>query len=474
MKKIVLNPREREIFNKNLFSVSVAADRMFGALFIFQYFLGVVLALVFSPLTWRGDQSAIHPHVFAAVVGGAVISSLPIYLAFWRSGLNANRYVVAIAQMAFSVLLIHLTNGRIETHFHVFVSLAFLAVYRDVRPVLLATVLTALDHLIRGIYWPESVYGVLDATPWRALEHSAWVIFEDVVLFYSISNSLNELKNLTRHQSDQQTTLETIESMIDERTKELEASQKTVIEQQQVLVGSAKMSALGEMAGGIAHEINTPLSLLHMKVEELEDLTQSREFDRLQFFEGTEIIRKTIDRIAKIVKGLKSFARDGKDSPATTIAIDTLVEDTLSLCRERFANHGVSIKIEGVKESGAIQGRAVELSQVLLNLLNNSFDAIKSMEDKWVRIEAQAIENQIVISVTDSGSGIPENVREKMMQPFFTTKKIGEGTGLGLSISRGIAEAHHGKLEIDTKCPNTRFVLTLPREILQNHVGKVS
>src|SRR6185295_14636106 len=104
----------------------------------------------------------------------------------FRPGVASTRYVIAVAQMLWSALLIHLTGGRIETHFHVFGSLAFLAWYRDWKVLMTATVVVASDHMLRGMFWPQSVYGVLNAAPWRTLEHGAWVIFEDIFLLISI------------------------------------------------------------------------------------------------------------------------------------------------------------------------------------------------------------------------------------------------------------------------------------------------
>jgi signal transduction histidine kinase len=107
-------------------------------------------------------------------------------------------------------------------------------------------------------------------------------------------------------------------------------------------------------------------------------------------------------------------------------------------------------------------GNSIQISQVILNLLNNAFDAIQDATDKWIKIQTYIEHGQVQIRVTDCGHGISNEVAKKIMQPFFTTKPIGKGTGLGLSISKGIVEAHQGKLTIDTESKNTCFVITLP------------
>jgi signal transduction histidine kinase len=169
-------------------------DRLFAGLMAFQWIAGIVFALWVSPLAWYGPVSRTHLHVWAAIIVGGVICVPPALLALVRPGVPSTRYTVAVAQMLMGALLIHLTGGRIETHFHVFGSLAFLAFYRDWRVLIPATIVVALDHLLRGIFWPQSVYGVLVASQWRWLEHAAWVLFEDAFLVVSCRRSFAEMR----------------------------------------------------------------------------------------------------------------------------------------------------------------------------------------------------------------------------------------------------------------------------------------
>ena len=159
-------------------------DRMFAALLFVEYLAGIAAALVVSPYAWEGKIKVLHMHVWVAVLGGAGIAILPILLAFLRPGATITRHVIAASQMLSSALLIHLTGGRIETHFHVFGSLAFLAFYLDWPVLITATVVVAADHFLRGIFWPESVYGVANPEWWRFLEHAGWVAFCDTFLIW--------------------------------------------------------------------------------------------------------------------------------------------------------------------------------------------------------------------------------------------------------------------------------------------------
>ena len=180
------------LFEEALERVRQRTDRMFAPLMVFQWLAGIGCALWLSPRTWEGAASSIHVHVWAAVFLGGALTSLPVALASLRPGAALTRHTIAISQMLMSGLLIHLTGGRIETHFHVFGSLAFLAFYRDWRVIVSATLVTAADHLLRGLFWPSSIFGVINVDSWRWLEHSGWVVFEDVFLLIAMHHGLRD------------------------------------------------------------------------------------------------------------------------------------------------------------------------------------------------------------------------------------------------------------------------------------------
>ena len=186
--------RAAALFAAHTHDIHKRTDRLFAGLMALQWIGGILFALWVSPLAWAGSTSSTHIHVWAAVVLGGLISLFPALLGLLRPGLPSTRYTIATAQMLMGALLIHLTGGRIETHFHVFGSLAFLAFYRDWRVLVPATVVVALDHILRGLFWPQSVYGVMVASQWRWLEHAAWVIFEDVFLVVACLRSMAELR----------------------------------------------------------------------------------------------------------------------------------------------------------------------------------------------------------------------------------------------------------------------------------------
>ncbi len=219
-----LEQRARVFFNESLDNTHRHTDRLFANLMAMQWVAGIAAALWISPQTWIGTTSYVHWHVWAAIFLGGAIAAFPIFMAWKQPGRPLTRHTIAVAQMLWSALLIHLTGGRIETHFHVFGSLAFLAFYRDWKVLVTATVVVAVDHFARGMFWPQSVFGILTPSPWRWLEHAGWVIFEDVFLCISIRNSLREMFDVAMRRARLEGVNVEIESQVAERTAELTAT----------------------------------------------------------------------------------------------------------------------------------------------------------------------------------------------------------------------------------------------------------
>lgn len=216
--------RTAELFQKHQQDICKRTDHMFAVLMTLQWLGGIIAASWISPRAWIGGTSQIHVHIWAAVFLGGAISFLPILLALTRPGQVTTRYVIAVGQMLMGALLIHLTGGRIETHFHVFGSLAFLSSYRDWRVLVPATLVVAVDHVLRGIFWPQSVYGVLSASEWRWVEHAGWVLFEDTFLLIAIKRSVSEMSEIAERTADSENLNEHLEAHVAQRTAQLAAA----------------------------------------------------------------------------------------------------------------------------------------------------------------------------------------------------------------------------------------------------------
>jgi hypothetical protein len=184
--------RTKERFERYRQRTLISTDRLFAKLLLGEWVVAIGVALVFSPYGWAGKTKVVHLHVWIALLLGGAIVSLPVLLAMKQAGRPLTRHVMACAQMLMGALLIHLSGGRIETHFHVFGSLAILAFYLDVWVLLTAAVTVAIDHFVRGLVWPESIYGITNPEWWRFLEHAFWVVFCTAFLVVSCRRHIRE------------------------------------------------------------------------------------------------------------------------------------------------------------------------------------------------------------------------------------------------------------------------------------------
>jgi PAS domain S-box-containing protein len=225
---------------------------------------------------------------------------------------------------------------------------------------------------------------------------------------------------------------------------------------------TAKLTALGEMAGGIAHEINNPLSIMKGFIDLMQKSVSRGQVDLAMFSQYLEKSANTIQRISRIVQAMKRVSRDSSQDLKVSHGVNALIDEVLDVVKEKFHDNGVRLDIVRLGIEVKVHCRPVEISQVLLNLLTNAFHAVEKKPGGWVRLTASIGPDRARLTVTDSGAGIPKEIREKIFQPFFTTKDIGKGTGLGLSISRKILENHDGKLFLDETSKETTFVAELP------------
>jgi PAS domain S-box-containing protein len=223
--KAILEERAAILFDRHQQAIFRRTDRLFAGLMIAQWLAVMGAAWWIMPLTWAGRYSQVHLHVWLSILLGGAIIVFPVTLAFWMPGRAFTRYVIAAAQMLMSGLLIHVTGGRIETHFHIFGSLALLAFYRDPGVFVPATIIVAGDHFLRGVFWPEAVFGTAAASQWRWVEHAAWVVFENVFLIRSCYQTVAEMKDNARHRAELESSHEIVEQAVLKRTAEWQASE---------------------------------------------------------------------------------------------------------------------------------------------------------------------------------------------------------------------------------------------------------
>lgn len=235
-------------------------------------------------------------------------------------------------------------------------------------------------------------------------------------------------------------------------------------DQEATLIHASRLSSLGEMASGMAHEINNPLTVIYAKLYTLQKSlkTRTNTTENARHISDCDSAIRMVDRIESIIRGLRTFASDGEKNPFAKTKASAVVNDALALCRYQFSRNEINFILHSDCEDLEIECKSVQISQIIVNLLVNASEALQEAPHKTIELTVTRIQDRIEFRVSDSGAGIPEELRKKIMDPFFTTKEVGKGIGLGLSISLGIANAHGGKLYLDEAQSKTTFVLSLP------------
>jgi two-component system sensor histidine kinase/response regulator len=461
-----ITPRVRELVEEQQNRNYTQTSRLFTILMLVQWVAGIAAAVWISPRAWAGSTSHIHLHVWLAFLLGGAITSLPVFLTIVRPRDAFTRHTVAVCQMLMSALLIHLSGGRIETHFHVFGSLAFLAYYRDWRVLIPATIVVAADHAGRGIYFPQSVFGILAASPWRWLEHAAWVVFEDVILVKMCLQSVQEMWEIARRQASIESISVQLEDKVLKRTLELEHAKEAA---------EAANRAKSEFLANMSHEIRTPMNgVLGMTELALDtDLNPEQREYLIVAKSSADALLTVINDIldfSKIEAGMLDLnvtefqPRESVEETAKTLALSAHQKDLELVCDIHSS------------VPDYVRCDEMRIRQILVNLVGN---AVKFTETGEVVISVEArprwdAENPKVSSavelhftIRDTGIGISPEKQRTIFQAFTqadssSTRRHG-GTGLGLTISKRLVELMGGRIWVESEYKRgSTFGFTIP------------
>lgn len=248
---------------------------------------------------------------------------------------------------------------------------------------------------------------------------------------------------------------EHLEKLVETQTAELKQTQKHLIQ-------STKLASLGEMATGIAHELNNPLGIISMAAEMSLLEIKEAHYDRLN--DSLKQIMAQTKRASTIISHLKLFGRDVSQMEYHKYNLNETIENALVFFKKDFEVKGIENILQLSEDLPLGYGNPIQIEQVFVNLFSNARDALKGRKEKIVRVRSFVEKEMCVVEFEDSGKGMAEKELSKIFDPFFTSKEVGEGTGLGLSISYGIIKEHKGNIAVESLVEQgTKFIIKLPK-----------
>ncbi|HEY5817254.1 MAG TPA: ATP-binding protein [Mesorhizobium sp.] len=324
---------------------------------------------------------------------------------------------------------------------------------------------TLREYLVQAEDMPDAGWSVNVLTDTRSAHAQAWMTMAAAMLLIGLAGLaaavvLQRRSRLAERLQLQKTAHEQLERRVEERTADLaevnrqlesEVSERRATEQQlrrtqSDLVQAGKLAALGQMSAALSHEFNQPLAALKTYAENGVTLIERKRPDEAR--DNFSRIGRLADRMSSISRHLRNFAREPNQSLAPVLLSETL-RDTLEIVTPRLKSADARVDVQIEPANLTVVAGAVRLQQVLVNLISNAADAVEGREDRRISVRATRNGEKATISVRDRGQGVADAIRERIFDPFYSTKGVGKGLGLGLSISYNIVKDFGGRLSVD-------------------------
>jgi methyl-accepting chemotaxis protein len=436
-------------FQRQMMTNAARVDRMFALLMPLQWLALMATAAMVSPWTYVGSQASVHVHLWTAVLLGGVLS-LPTAWCCWRSsGQPATRMGVAVAQMMLAALLIHLAGGRSETHFAVFVSLAFLASYRDWRVIALATVVIAVDHVARSLFWPWSVFGIDQPALGRALEHACWVIFEDVILLLTIRHALQEMWTLAEQQVETTQSRERLRREVNSLLERVDAAAKGDLASQIQPTEDELVASVGEGLKRMFHHLVAVLRDIDGCSHEVEQW--SSEFQRTSnaVVQRCRAQETSVGEVGRAVDELGATIKDIRSASEAVLDVVHRANELIARGEQEIAQSDASM--------AAIERSAERISQTVVDIqeiaaqtnllaLNATIEAARAGEAGKgfgvVATEVKALSQRC----NEAAETAAQLVRESITQIHHGVE-TGHGTSDTLRQVIGVLQSIRGQIE---------------------------
>ncbi len=374
-------------------------DRTFALLMSVQWIAAIGLAFFISPRTWAGPMSETHLHLFAAVFLGGLVTAVPVGLAWWRPGTKLSRHTIAAGQLMMSGLLIHLTGGRIETHFHIFASLGILAIYQDWPILITGAAVTAVDHFTRGFYWPESMFGVVSGSEFRIFEHAGWVVLEVSFLAKGCVQNVQRLKETAHAQAVAKLRSDQANELMEDLEEEKKAAQAKARE---------------------AHELSDTVEQQNRELQERVDVIL-QEMERLADGDLTVQLEANVDgAIGQLYDG---FNRSVANMRAMLTEVDDVV-DTTATTMEQVSASTHELASGAQEQSAQADEVAAAMEEMSRTIIDNAEGATRTAELAETNEQMARENGQVVVRTVEK----MEQLGKVIQASAATVNRLGESS----------------------------------------------